>query len=497
MRRRVCYSGGVQRRKNSAAFADKRRTQRRIFIREEQNMKLIIQVPCYNEAETLKIALDHLPKHIDGIDQIEYLIINDGSKDRTVEVAKEWGINYVVNFKRNKGLARGFMAGLDACLRAGADIIVNTDADDQYCGDDIEKLVRPILEGKTDIVIGERPIDQTEHFSPLKKKLQHFGSWTVRVASNSDIPDAPSGFRAYSREAAMQMNVINEYTYTLETIVQAGRNKIAMTSVPIRTNPELRKSRLFSSMFGYVKRSMVTIVRSFLMYQPLKFFSILGGIVFLLGALLGVRFLVFFCMGSGSGHVQSLILASTLLMIGFQTLVIGLLADTVHANRRILEDIQYRVRKMDYELDGISGESEDRRGGGRRNETGRDGDWRSDGRRDGDQRSDGRRDGDRRNDGRRDGGRRNEDQREADRRNEGQKNKDRRSGSRRNDGRRSEERKSGDQRPENLRTGDGRTEDLRNDSPGSGSRGNEDGRNESSGSGGRRDGCQRNEGQDA
>lgn len=236
-------------------------------------MKLIIQVPCYNEAQTLEIALNHLPKHIDGIDEIEYLIINDGSRDDTVKVAKNWGVNYVVNFRTNRGLAKGFMAGLDACLRNGADIIVNTDADDQYCGDDIEKLVRPILEEKADIVIGERPIDDTEHFSPLKKKLQHFGSWTVRVASKSDIPDAPSGFRAYSRDAAMRLNVTNEYTYTLETIIQAGRTRMAMESVPIRTNPELRKSRLFSSMFGYVKRSMVTIVRSFMMYKPLRFSS--------------------------------------------------------------------------------------------------------------------------------------------------------------------------------------------------------------------------------
>ena len=251
-------------------------------------MKLIIQVPCYNEAETLEIALNDLPKHIDGIDTIEYLIINDGSADNTVEVAKNWGVNYVVNFKQNKGLAKGFMAGLDACLRNGADIIVNTDADNQYCGDDIEKLVRPILDEKADIVIGERPIDNTAHFSPLKKKLQHLGSWTVRVASHSDIPDAPSGFRAYSREAAMRLNVVNEYTYTLETIVQAGRTKMAMTSVPIRTNPELRKSRLFSSMFGYVKRSTVTIARSFMMYKPLKFFGIIGGILFLLGVALGI-----------------------------------------------------------------------------------------------------------------------------------------------------------------------------------------------------------------
>lgn len=312
-------------------------------------MKLIIQIPCYNEAETLEIALNDLPKHIDGIDEIEYLIINDGSKDNTVEVAKKWGVHYVVNFRRNKGLAKGFMAGLDACLRNGADIIVNTDADNQYCGEDIEKLVRPIIEGKTDIVIGERPIDQTEHFSPLKKKLQHFGSWVVRKASNSAIPDAPSGFRAYSREAAMRLNVTNEYTYTLETIVQAGREKIAMESVPIRTNGELRPSRLFNSMMGYVKKSMVTIIRAFMMYKPLKFFSIVGLIPFLIGAGLGVRYLIYLGLGQAGGHVQSLILASILIMMGFMTIIIGLQADIIAANRKILEDIQYRVKKLEYE----------------------------------------------------------------------------------------------------------------------------------------------------
>lgn len=311
-------------------------------------MKLIIQIPCYNEAETLEIALNDLPKYIDGIDEIEYLIINDGSKDNTVEVARKWGVHYVVNFKRNKGLAKGFMAGLDACLRNGADIIVNTDADNQYNGDDIEKLVRPILEGKTDIVIGERPIDQTEHFSPLKKKLQHFGSWVVRKASNSDIPDAPSGFRAYSREAALRLNVTNEYTYTLETIVQAGREKIAMTSVPIRTNGELRPSRLFSSMFGYVKKSMVTIVRAYAMYKPLTFFTIIALVPFLIGTGIGIRYLVFMAMGIAGGHVQSLILAAVLLMIGFMTFIIGLQADLIAKNRKLLEDIQYQVRKLQY-----------------------------------------------------------------------------------------------------------------------------------------------------
>lgn len=311
-------------------------------------MKLIIQIPCYNEAETLEIALNDLPNQIDGVDEIEYLIINDGSKDDTVAVARNWGVNYVVNFKRNKGLAKGFMAGLDACLRNGADIIVNTDADNQYNGADIEKLVRPIIEGKSDIVIGARPIDDTEHFSPLKKQLQHFGSWVVRVASNSDIPDAPSGFRAYSREAAMAMNVTNEYTYTLETIVQAGRSKIAMTSVPIRTNEELRPSRLFSSMFGYVKRSMVTIVRAYIVYKPMKFFATLGAIVFALGMALGLRYLFYLATGSGDGHVQSLILSSTLMMLGFMTVGLGLLGDLIATNRKMMEDIQVRVKKIDY-----------------------------------------------------------------------------------------------------------------------------------------------------
>lgn len=312
-------------------------------------MKLIIQIPCYNEAETLEIALNDLPKHIDGIDEIEYLIINDGSTDNTVEVALNWGVHYVVSFSRNKGLAKGFMAGLETCLSHNADIIVNTDADNQYCGEDIEKLVKPILEGKADIVIGERPIDNTEHFSWLKKKLQHLGSWVVRKASKTDIPDAPSGFRAFSREAAMHINVINEYTYTLETIVQAGRNKMAITSVPIRTNPELRKSRLFSSMGSYIKKSMLTILRALLMYKSMMCLTILGLIPFIIGFAIGARFLLFYIQGRSSGHVQSLILACTLMIIGFMTFIIGLLADVMSANRKIMEDVQYHVRKLTYD----------------------------------------------------------------------------------------------------------------------------------------------------
>lgn len=311
-------------------------------------MKLIIQIPCLNEAETLEVALNDLPKHIDGIDTIEYLIINDGSSDDTVEVARRWGVHYVVHFGRNRGLAKGFMAGLDACLRNGADIIVNTDADNQYCGADIETIVRPILEGKSDIVIGSRPIDQTEHFSPMKKKLQHLGSWVVRRASKSEIPDAPSGFRAFSREAALRLNVTNEYTYTLETIVQAGREKIPMESKDIRTNGELRPSRLFHSMFGYIRKSILTILRTYVMYKPLAFFTLLGTIPFTIGLIIGIRFLVAFFSGNASGHIQSLILAATLLMMGFMTWVVGILSDTIASERKILEDAQYHARRADY-----------------------------------------------------------------------------------------------------------------------------------------------------
>ena len=298
-------------------------------------MKLIIQIPCYNEEETLEVALNALPRQIKGIDEIEYLIINDGSKDKTVEVARKWGVHHIVSFRRNKGLACGFMAGLDEALKQGADIIVNTDADNQYCGDDIE--------------IGARPIDSISHFSFLKKKLQHLGSWFVRVASNTDIPDAPSGFRAMSRDAAMRLHVINEYTYTLETIIQAGREKMAIISVPIRTNAELRPSRLFHSMGSYIKKSAMTIIRAFMMYMPLKFFGIIGTIPFTLGFLLGVRYLFLLAADPHAGHVQSLILAAILLLIGVQTYVIGLHADIMAANRKMIEEIKYHVKKMEYD----------------------------------------------------------------------------------------------------------------------------------------------------
>ena len=313
-------------------------------------MKLIIQIPCYNEANTLETALNDLPEKLNGIDVIEYLIVNDGSKDATAQVAEKWGVHHIINFNQNKGLARGFMAGLDGCLRNGADIIVNTDADNQYCAEDIQRLIQPILDGEADMVIGARPIDETEHFSFLKKKLQHFGSWAVRKASNTDVPDAPSGFRAMSREAAMHINVINDYTYTLETIVQAGRDKIAVTSVPVHTNPELRPSRLFKGIWPYVKKSIVIILRAYMMYQPLKCFTYFSIAPLLCGIGIGVRFLYLYAIGQGAGHVQSLILACTLIIVGFLTFMIGLVSDLMAANRRILSDTQYHVRRMEYDL---------------------------------------------------------------------------------------------------------------------------------------------------
>lgn len=312
-------------------------------------MKLIIQIPCYNEAETLESTLNDLPRELDGVDTIEYLIIDDGSTDNTAEVARRWGVQHIIRFTQNKGLARGFMTGLDGCLRNGADIIVNTDADNQYQAQDIQRLIQPILEGKADMVVGARPIDETEHFSFIKKKLQHLGSWAVRMASGTDIPDAPSGFRAMTRDAAMHINVINDYTYTLETIVQAGREKIPITSVPIRTNPESRPSRLFHGIWSYVKKSMVIILRAYMMYQPLKCFTYLSMLPTLIGLAIGIRFLILFIQGRGNGHIQSLILACTLIIIGVLTFMIGLVSDLMASNRRILTDTQYHVKQMEYD----------------------------------------------------------------------------------------------------------------------------------------------------
>jgi len=318
-------------------------------------VKLIIQIPCYNEEATLPQTVSDLPKQIEGIDTIEYLIINDGSSDKTVEVARELGVQHIVSFPNNRGLAKVFLAGIDACLHLGADIIVNTDADNQYNGGNIADLVRPILDGQADIVIGERPIDETEHFSWKKKKFQRLGSWVVRVASGTNVPDAPSGFRAYSRDAAMRLNVVNAYTYTLETIIQAGASKMAITSVPVCTNPETRESRLFKSMWGYMKRSATVIIRSFMMYRPLKFFSVIGAVAVIIGMAFIVRFMVFVAMGQSGGNIQSLVLAAMLIMVGVQCVIAGLQADVIAANRKILEDVQYRVRRMEVRDGGEGG----------------------------------------------------------------------------------------------------------------------------------------------
>ncbi len=310
-------------------------------------MKLIIQIPCYNEAETLAIALGALPREVEGFDKVEWLIINDGSTDDTVKVAKECGVDHIVNFKHNQGLAKGFMAGIKESLKQGADVIVNTDADNQYEADDIPKLTQPILEHKAEYVIGSRPISMTEHFSPAKKFLQKLGSWVVRKASKTDIPDAPSGFRAISRECAMQLNVYNDYTYTLETIIQAGQKNMAITSVPIRTNEDLRPSRLLSSIPNYIKKSVVTIVRISVVYSPFRFFMTIAVVLFGLGFLIGLRFLYYFFTEDYGGHMQSVVLSGVLLGMGFQTGLIAFVADLLSVNRKLIEDVQYHQRTIE------------------------------------------------------------------------------------------------------------------------------------------------------
>ncbi|RDD31579.1 glycosyl transferase [Prosthecochloris sp. ZM] len=304
-------------------------------------MKLIIQIPCYNEAETLAIALSALPRQVDGFDAVEWLIIDDGSTDRTVEVARANGVDHVIRHAGNKGLARAFMTGLDACLTLGADIIVNTDADNQYNADDIPALVQPVLEQRAEIVIGSRPIEAIKHFSPIKKLLQKLGSWVVRVASKTDISDAPSGFRAMSRIAAERLMVFNDYTYTLETIIQAGQKNMTIISVPVGVNEDLRPSRLVKNISSYIKRSIVTIIRIFIIYRPFRFFAGIGSVVFIAGLLLSTRYLYFWVSGSGDGHVQSLILAALLMGAGFQTFLIAFVADLLSANRKLLEEIRY------------------------------------------------------------------------------------------------------------------------------------------------------------
>ncbi len=314
-------------------------------------MKLIVQIPCFNEEKTLPMTVKDIPRDIKGIDKVEVLVIDDGSTDRTSNVAKELGVEHIVRFNRNKGLAKAFSAGLDACLKLGADIIVNTDADNQYKGEDIPKLIKPILEGEADIVIGDRQIDTIKDFSFLKKKLQKIGSLVVRQVSGTDVPDATSGFRAFSKEAALNINVLSPFTYTLETIIEAGKKDMIIISVPIRTNPKRRESRLYKNIGQYIVRSIITMIRIYTMYQPLKTFFYVGGVILLAGFLLGVRFLYYYFIGNGTGHIQSLILAAVLLIAGFMIIMIGLVADIVSSNRKLIEDTLYRVKKMEVEKD--------------------------------------------------------------------------------------------------------------------------------------------------
>jgi glycosyltransferase involved in cell wall biosynthesis len=312
-------------------------------------MKLIIQIPCYNEEKTLPLTLCDLPRSIPGVDIIETLVINDGSRDRTEAVARELNVSHIVRLPQHVGLARAFRAGLESALLAGADIIVNTDADNQYQGADIARLVEPILAGRAEMVVGDRGVATLEYFSPAKRLLQRFGSWVVQLASGFAIPDATSGFRALSREAALRTTVMSEYSYTLETLIQAGAHRLAIEYVPIRVNARTRESRLIANVPDFVGRSLFTIVRVYTTYKPLRVFLAIGSVFLVSGLALGLRFLylLLFSEQGGAGHVQSLILAAVLIILGVQVALIGLIADLVGVNRRMMEDTLYRVRKME------------------------------------------------------------------------------------------------------------------------------------------------------
>jgi glycosyltransferase involved in cell wall biosynthesis len=312
-------------------------------------MKLIIQIPCYNEEATLPQTVRDLPRALPGVDEIEYLVVDDGSTDRTVEVARESGVHRIVRLGRNRGLAYAFLAGLEAALEAGAEVIVNTDADNQYRGEDVGRLIQPILDGQADIVVGDRGVAALEHFSPFKRFLQRLGSWVVEQAAGIPIPDATSGFRAFTRDAALHLTVFSEYTYTLETLIQAGARRMAVVYVPVRTNPQTRRSRLIRSMPSFLTLSAITILRFYTMYRPLWVFMTIGGGFIAGGVVLGLRFLYFFLQGLGIGKVQSLILAAILTIVGFQVCLIGLMADLVRLNRKMLEETLYRMRRWELE----------------------------------------------------------------------------------------------------------------------------------------------------
>jgi glycosyltransferase involved in cell wall biosynthesis len=310
-------------------------------------VKLIIQIPCFNEETSLPVTLKAIPRRFRGAGRVEILVVDDGSSDRTVEAAQKHGADHVVRLTNHKGLAEAYSAGIDAALKLGADIVVNTDADNQYCAEDIQKLIDPILAGEADMVVGERDIKSIADFSPVKKGLQRLGSWMVRQLSGTRIPDATSGFRALSREAALRLHIVSRFTYTLETIIQAGKKNIALVSVPVRTNARMRPSRLFSNMGSYIRRSAATLVRIYTMYEPLKFFFTIGAFLFGLGVLISARFLYYFYTQRGTGHIQSLILAAVLMIVGFQVIMIGLLSDVLAANRSLLEDVLHRIKKME------------------------------------------------------------------------------------------------------------------------------------------------------
>jgi len=322
-------------------------------------MKLIIQIPCFNESSSLPLALRDLPREVEGFNKVEWLIVDDGSTDDTADAAARNGVDHIVRFKRNRGLAEAFKAGISESLAQGADVIVNTDADNQYDARDIPKIVAPVVAGEADIVIGARPVVEIAHFSPVKKLLNRLGSSVVRWVSGTRVPDAPSGFRAFSREAAKQINVFSQYTYTIETIIQAGIKNLSVVSVPVRVNDDLRPSRLVKSVPSYIRRSILTIVRIFVVYKPFRFFLVTGSIILALGVMTGIRFLYYYFIGEGSGHVQSLILSALLTGMGVQTILVAFLADLIGVNRKLLEQLKYTVGELKEKANGDRGLKQD------------------------------------------------------------------------------------------------------------------------------------------